>query len=764
MSEAPTVLTSKRLHQSRETDGRTSGAGHPRGTDANRRGRSHLRSAAAYVGTSLLCLLLVCFVMNLWRADLTGPLYTGHDSAAVMAGVKNLVENNGWYTNRYLGAPGQLETYDYPSFGFTHLLALKLISLFTRNYVLVLNLYFLLSFPLAAVSSLFVLRRFGISYPAGILASLLFALAPYHFLRGDAGHLFLAVYYVVPLAAMVALWIGTGEELFRFQRSAGQLFVSRKGVAALAICAIMTLDGVYYAFFGAWFLIVAAGLARIRYGRRGAVSSTAILLSVVALTFALALLPNFIYFHNHGHNRSVAVRSPSESEFYGLKVAQLVLPVTGHRVPALARLKGEYNHAPLVNENDFAGLGVIGSCGFLLLLGCSLFGRGRRSAGELLSSLSALNLAAVLLGTMGGLGSVFALVVSPQLRSLNRISIFIAFLSLFAVALVADSVRQRVRGRIGVIAWLGVLVLLLAVGVFDQTTKAMAPPHQAMQAKFARDADFVKHIEQSVPANAMIFQLPYMPFPETPPIHKLADYEHLLGYLHSRTLRWSYAAIRGRETDAWTREVADKPVDQMVNALLLTDFSGIYIDRFGYEDGAASLESQLGQALGVTPIVSSDGRLSFFNLGAAAAKLRSKYTSAEWQNLHDATLAMVPISVTWEPSCWALEGTPDNNWHWCPEQGKWSISNMSLVPKKVTLDMSVSTDHDTGANVRLVTPWVTKDTKTIAGGTPVHLSFTVPPGEYSLGFSSDAKPVEAPSETRAIVFRVNNFHVTEMPR
>jgi phosphoglycerol transferase len=728
---------------------------------SHRRMRDYLLSVAVYVGTSLLCLLLVCQVMKLWHADLSVPLYYGHDATAVLAGVKNLVENGDWNTNKFLGAPGQLETYDFPSFGFNHFLALSLLALCSSDYVLVLNLYFLLSFPLSAVTSLFVLRRFRVSYPAAILASLLFAFAPYHFLRGGY-HYFLALYYLVPLVVMVALWVGRGDPLFRLKCAPGQWCVSRKGAAALAICALMTLDSVYYAFFGAWLLIVAALFARIRNGRRGALPSTAVLLSVVVLTLFIALRPSFNYVRHHGRNPSVAVRSPSESEFYGLKMTQLVLPVTGHRVPALARLKSRYNSAPLVNENDFASLGMIASCGFILLLSWAAFGRGLGSA-ELLSSLSALNLGAFLLGTIGGVGSLFALLISPGIRSLNRISIFIAFLSLFAIALLVDHVGQRLRGRVGAVAWYGGLAVLLMVGMFDQTTRDFVPQHQAMKEQFDNHAEFVHRVEKSLPANAMIFQLPYMSFPENVPIHKLSDYDHLLGYLHSKTLRWSYPAIRGRETDAWVREVAGKPVPQMVDALALAGFGGIYVDRRGYQDNADSLESQLRQTLGVEPILGDESRLLFFDLRTTQARLRSKYTSAEWQALHDAALALPPVSVTWEPSCWPLEGTPDNNWRWCPDYGNWYVTNRSQEPKRVTFEMTLSTGYKDTAGVQMVTPWITKDTNTNSDGAPLKLSLTIPPGESAFEFNSNAKLVHAPSDLKSMFFRVQNFHFTVSP-
>ena len=113
----------------------------------------------------------------------------------------------------------------------------------------------------------------------------------------------------------------------------------------------------------------------------------------------------------------------------------------------------------------------------------------------------------------------------------------------------------------------------------------------------------------------MIFQLPYVPFPENGPTHRMLDYDHFRPYFHSRTLHWSYGAMRGRETDRWQRLVAALPPVEMVDRLRRAGFSGVYLDRFGYEDDdARQLEAVLRVYLGTAPIVSADGRLCFFRI------------------------------------------------------------------------------------------------------------------------------------------------------
>lgn len=53
----------------------------------------------------------------------------------------------------------------------------------------------------------------------------------------------------------------------------------------------------------------------------------------------------------------------------------------------------------------------------------------------------------------------------------------------------------------------------------------------------------------------------------------------------------------------------------MIAELYNKGFSGIYIDRDGYEyKEVEEIESQLTEKLGISPIVGNDGTLSFYKL------------------------------------------------------------------------------------------------------------------------------------------------------
>jgi phosphoglycerol transferase len=163
-----------------------------------------------------------------------------------------------------------------------------------------------------------------------------------------------------------------------------------------------------------------------------------------------------------------------------------------------------------------------------------------------------------------------------------------------------------------------VLVSVLTVsGVLDQTTTTFffIPEYKKIEVEYRSDAEFVSRIESSLPNGAMVFQLPYMTFPENGPLHRITqDFELVKPYLHSTKLRWSYGAINADYYDTWQRDVVVKPVPEFIDEIVANGFSGLYINRNGYADSAVSLEAELKTLLGAGPITNSDGTLLFFSL------------------------------------------------------------------------------------------------------------------------------------------------------
>ena len=166
--------------------------------------RSLLKSLLPYLVAAAVSVLIVTSLFRLWKSNLRIPLDFGEDAYTTQMLVKNFVEGGNFYVNPSLGAPGQQELYDFPLPHWTHFIGWSVLRLFTHDYGVLINLYYLLSYPLAALTALYAFRRFHISPGLAVTGAVLFSFLPFHLLRSET-HLFLTSYYVVPLAAMVVV-------------------------------------------------------------------------------------------------------------------------------------------------------------------------------------------------------------------------------------------------------------------------------------------------------------------------------------------------------------------------------------------------------------------------------------------------------------------------------------------------------------------------------------------------------------------------------
>ncbi len=736
-------------------------------TIANRR----LKTLAEYAAAVALCLVILTCVMKLWRANARTPFEYGGDALFHGMVIKSIIDN-GWYLrNNLIGMPGGAEVFYFPMPDNLPFGLVKLFSFFSSDYALILNFYFLLTFPLTTISSLYVFRHFKISYPIALMASLLYTFLPYHFFRNEH-HFTLVGYYIVPLMVMVLLWILSGRLTKETDSNKGGRRLdlrSRRFIASVVICLLIASGGLgYYAFFGCFFLLIAGVTAAFyrRSAREFLVSL--ILMGVLFGGFVINLLPNMIYISRQGESRTVQ-RGIGENEAYGLKIAQLLLPIDGHRIAALAQLKDKYNDAaPLVNENRNATLGVVGSVGFLALLGWLMFWKPARNQmpaddepNSLLSHLSLLNLAGLLLATIGGFAALFALLISPQMRSYNRMSIYLAFFSLFAVALLLERVYRRTQPGGKRTVFQAALGLILLLGVLDQTGQGVyfVPHYAAFISESDSDADFAKRIEATVPAGVMIFQLPYVDFPENPAVNQMQDYEHFRPYLHSKTLRWSYGAIKERDNARWQMTTANLPVDQFLETISLAGFSGVYVDRKGYADYGTDLETKLRSLLNVEPLISANKQMSFFDLGIYNSQLAARFGG---KLPSQREIAMNPLTPEWTKGCSSLETGADSNWRWCSSEGELVINNTLNHERRVRLEMALATGYEEAANLSLDGDLISDQLKINMKPAVYSKMLTLPPGRHMIRFASDAKMVYAPSDGRALVFKVMNFRLQEM--
>jgi hypothetical protein len=546
---------------------------------------------------ALLASAAAAVFLKLWDADLRIPFSYAGDGTLNLMLIKTVMERGWFYENPRLGAPNEQQLYDYPvlSGDGLHVLFFWLGGLFTDDPALLMNVFFLLTCPVTALVAYLVLRRLAIGREVALVIAVLYTLLPYHFLRGEM-HLFLAAYYVVPVGAYLALTVLDGRARFGLWPA---------GLAALVALASGSF---YYSAFTVLLVLVASALRFVVARERRALLSGAFVIGVILAVSLVQLAPTIVYRVSHGSNDEVAKRYWFESENYALRITQLVLPVDDHRVDALADLKQEYTDAIPSNEGRLATLGFVGTAGFLWLLTIAVVavaGGGRRYELGTYGGLAALTVVAVLVATTGGLSTLIA-AIWPQMRAWNRLSVFIAFFALVAVALLLEALRSRVPPP----AFVAVLVVVLAVGAADQTTSAFVPRYADLETHYAADERWFQMLERRLPDRSMVVQLPYEPFPEPPPGR---PYEPTRGYIHSFDLRWSYGAMRGRPED-WAAANATKPAAELVPAAREAGFAGILVDRLGYPDEGAAVDTDLRGVLGSEPERSHEGRYAFWRL------------------------------------------------------------------------------------------------------------------------------------------------------
>jgi hypothetical protein len=647
-----TTADTTRLHSGTVSAERTlphaSGATAPVGGHAARLARVDRDELLFVLGTAIASLVALVPVLQLWRMDLRVPFAYGGDATGNLMIIQNLVDGGWVNTNSGLGAPFGQTLYDAPvGTDNLNLLVLKLFAVVTGDPAVTMNLFYLLTFPAIAVAAVMVLRRLGLSRPASFAAALLFAFAPYHFWRGET-HLFLSSYVAVPLGAYLVLRVIAGEPLFATSERSRFRWISGTTLTTLALCAVIGSTGLYYAFFTGILLAVAAVVAAAARGRWTILLSGLGAAVAIAAVVLVNVAPSLAYSARHGANDAAVTRSADESELFGLKLTQLLLPVDGHRLEPLARRSLHYELTTLTPANAFESgqtLGLFGDIGFFALLFAALAGAvagARRRPPPLLRSASLPTIVAVLFGITTGLATLFAYAVTPNFHAPGRISIFIAFFSLLAGGVLLDAGIQRwaPTGRSWIAA--AAAAAIVVFGIADQTTRLFVPSWDEVAREWHEDEAYAQAARGTLSAGNSVFQLPYAAFPENDAPGRSMDYDGARPYVHGVGLRWSYGAMKGRAQD-WSAALATAPPDVAATAAAAAGFEALELDRHGYVDDPP--ESALRARLGEPLVTSEDGRYTLFDL----RPFRTELVARNGRMPVDAagTAALHPVRLTY---------------------------------------------------------------------------------------------------------------------
>lgn len=557
--------------------------------------------------------VLASFLMMGWPSgilpNLEYPFTYSGDGLSSGWMIQRTIE--GWiFENPRSGYPFGSSFLDFPGSDSGNHLVLKIIGMLTGEYHTALNLYYLLGFSVTFVASFCVFRTVGLSISFAFSSALLFDFLPFHFQRLD--HLYYTWYFVVPIFYFVALKIYS----LSFPNVEIKIRTSKKIIYS-AILIILGSFGVYYAIFGLIIIMVATLCGVVENNNLRAGKIAFLTVCMVILGVLLNIAPNLAHRYKEGPNLEVAQRSPAEAEIYGFKFVQLIFPRPGHRNATLEKVSAEYSStAPLVNENSTSSLGVVGAIGFLAIFALIFSVLSGKKHDNILRVVALIVLVLFLFGTIGGFGSVFSYAISSSIRGWSRISVFISFGALLGIFMLTQSILQRYFSGQRLLYVSSVIsVIVLVVGLYDQTVSPCVPCNEQLNKYFHMDREFVRSIEKSLPAESAVYQLPYMSFPEVPHLFRLESYGLAAGFLNSTSLSWSYAGMKGRSGDLFYRSLAQEPLAKQLEVIKRLGFAGIYVDRRGFEDNGKFVINGLTELLNTPPALArADGEIVFFKI------------------------------------------------------------------------------------------------------------------------------------------------------
>jgi hypothetical protein len=479
------------------------------------------------------------------------------------------------------------------------------------------NVYLLVAIVAVGLASYVVVRRLACSPPRRRCGRGGAAVAP-AVRPGGGGHLFLANYVAVPLAVWLALWASDG------------LGSARRGWRAWlvpgALVVVIGSASAYYAVFGVLGIVSVGLVVALRRGSWRSLVRPAV---VSAATMAVVVVNVAGEAARRGGD--AGVRVPLDSDSFGLRVTQMLLPIRDHRIGFLADwADGAYRVAAPGDRG--APLGLLALVGVVTLVVWSVRRIGRPvPASDLLvgavpgragvlARLSVLTAAVLAFAAVGGLGMVLATLGVTQIRAWSRMSIMVGFVGVTVLAMLADGLaRRRAPGR--PVRW-AVGAMLVCVAVADQYGTASLPPPSFDEARWSTDVELASDLQSSLADGAMVFQLPVGTYPAELPLGAISAND-LLGpsVAGDGTLRWSVGAMSGRAGD-WQRTVAALPTASMVADLAAADVAALSVDRRGFDGGSAdALEAELSELLGAPSFVSTDRTRAWYDLRPLRAEL-----------------------------------------------------------------------------------------------------------------------------------------------
>ena len=601
------------------------------------------KEVIALVVNIIITLIAVVIVFQLWNRDINVPISYQNDGLGAVATVKGMIEGEGIWHRSYWSAPMEEDNYmvDY----ILPLMIIRVIILFVKDAAVVINIFWILTYILTAITTYLFLRKLGIRYSIAIFGSIIYNFLPYHYMRIE--HFWLCGCYIIPLC----LWLimdAAGVVSYEQKQNVfliGKLKVTKRQIVNLVLGLLIGLNGIYYSVFAVMLIMVMAFF--------NCISKKDIKKIAVGVYDTIAIFAPIVLFYvmptvlwgNSMMSEAAATRNIYDIERYALKVAALFFPVQGHRIKALADFTEYYSEVfNLTNENCTVILGIIMSIGLVLsLLGVfckSLY----KTDHELVKCMGQINIVIILIACQGGLAAYIGIFVTTAIRCFNRMSIFIALASLTVVCISLENaiVHWKIKRYIE-LAGISALALF---GIWDQTSAEYATyslytadkisyewSYDEKEKDYYSLKNYFADIKQLVGEDAIIYMLPREPYygPDNKPFAAIKS------YVCSNGLRWSYSEWNAGYKK-YFKKIEETGVESLLNTISVLDMSGVLVDSQSYstEEEFSDVCQKIEILTGEKPVIDESGELYFYDIVNYKNELLKNYSTEQLQRMRTA--------------------------------------------------------------------------------------------------------------------------------
>lgn len=603
--------------------------------------KKSLRNEILMIGIDIfITMLAVVVVFQLWNRDIHVPISFQNDGLGAVATVKGMIEGEGIWHRSYWSAPFGESNYmvDY----ILPLFFIKIIILFVKDAAVVINIFWMLTYVLTAITTYLLLRKFNVRYSIAILGSIIYNFLPYHYFRIE--HFWLCGCYIVPLAMWLILdamgIIEHSEEKIIF--SIGKVELTKRTIINTVFCVLIGLNGVYYAVFTALLILIMSFFRTIsekcmKHILTGIYDTCWIFAPIVIFYICPTLL-----WGNSQMGDAGATRNIYDIERYALKLLALFFPVQGHRIKALADFTEHYSEVFNLNNESFTVvLGLTMSVGFILSLLAVFCKRIFKSKGGIVTAIGQINIVILLIACQGGLAGYIGIFLTSAIRCFNRMSIYIALGAVMTICILLEGLMDK--KHIKRVSEAVIVGILLVFGVWDQTSEQFSAyslfnpyeneyqlPYAEKEEEYYQLCEYFSDIQEEIGDDSTIYMLPRNPYYGT----ENAPFAPIKSYVCSGNLNWSYSEWN-KGYKIYFETVEKHGTQALLNTICMMDMSGIMVDRQGYSTGQEfwNVCKEIEKLTDQEAYVDESGQLFFYNINNYKDDFLKQYEEDELKRI-----------------------------------------------------------------------------------------------------------------------------------